>query len=103
MSLYRFVDATNNATKRAVGFLRNSKTLGLSPDIEKLCQERRNLHSILIANPTDPKIREDYNVANRKVKNEVQKHKQNMLNQTIISLENDYHYNNSHNLFKKVK
>ena len=98
-----FVKITNKVTEDTVGFQRNRQTAGLSPKVEEMCQQRRDLRKKMLANPSDVSLCESYRKANRDVKNEVRKFKQNKLKETINSLEDDYQKNNSHNLFRTVR
>ena len=49
----KFVEITNKVTEETVGFQRNRKTAGLSPQVEQMCQQRRNLRKKMLINPLD--------------------------------------------------
>ena len=99
----KFKEATNKTTEKVVGFKRNNLVEKLPQSIEVLCEERRQARLQTLNKPKVAIYRKKYHTLNKKVKTAVRKHKRTMLEQKVEQLEDDFHHNRSHNLFKTVR
>ena len=86
-----------------MGFKRNNLVEKLPQNIEILCEERRQARLQTLNKPKVAIYRKKYHNLNKKVKTAVRKHKKKMLEQKVEQLEDDFHHNRSHNLFKTVR
>ena len=86
-----------------MGFKRNNLVEKLPQSIEVLCEERRQAILQTLNKPKVAIYRKKYHTLNKKVKTAVRKHKRKMLEQKVEQLEDDFHHNRSHNLFKTVR
>ena len=99
----QFKNETNKITESIVGIKRNPKTEGLGKEVEDLCKQRRNARLMYINDPKNTNARETYKSLNKIVKREIKVLKKKKLQHKIQLLEQDFHQNNSYNLFKIVK
>ena len=98
-----FKGITNSATKDTVGFRKRKMVHGMPPDLEKLCEQRRNAKLLTLNRPSDHTARDQYKNINKQVKNAVKECKIKALKEQIDLLEEDFKKNNSHNFFKTVR
>ena len=99
----KFKEATNKTTENVVGFKRNNLVEKLPQSIEVLCKEKRQTRLQTVNKPKVAIYRKKYHTLNKKVTTAVRKHKRKMLEQKVKQLEDDFHHNRSHNLFKTVR
>ena len=99
----KFKYETNGITESIAGIKRNPKTEGLGKEVENLCKQRRNARLVHIKDPNNFNARETYKSLNKIVKRETKNFKKKKLEQKIQAMEQDFHKNNSYNLFKTVK
>ena len=99
----QFKNETNKITESIVGIKRNPKTEGLGKEVEDLCKQRRNARLMYIKDPKNTNARETYKSLNKIVKREIKVFKKKKLEHKIQLMEQDFHQNNSYNLFKTVK
>ena len=86
-----------------VGFRKRKLGEGMPPELEKLCEKRRQARLQTLSNPTNVSIRKQYQTINKEVKKAVRKCKTDTLDDKINQMEKDFRHNNSHELFKNVR
>ena len=86
-----------------MGFKRKRQVPGLPPEVETLCEKRRQSRLEMLNAQDDDDIVQKYRRLNKKVKKAVKAHKNKTLDDKVVQIETDFANNNSHNLFKTVK
>ena len=98
-----FKELTAKASETVIGYKRKKCINGLPIEIELKCEQRRTARRRQLDDPANLLKREDYKRLNREVKAAVRDHKNNLLEEKIQEMEENFEQHKSHDLFRAVR
>ena len=93
----------HSVAKQEIGLKQHKQLENLSCEVINLCERRRKAKINLLNHPDDAGKQIEYRKLNKTVKKLIQKQKRENLQNKIMTLEEDFAKNNTHNLFRSVR
>ena len=93
----------HSVAKQEIGLKQHKQLDNLSCEVINLCERRRKAKINLLNHPDDAEKQIEYRKLNKTVKTLIQKQKRENLQNKIMTLEEDFAKNNTHNLFRSVR
>ena len=93
----------HSVAKQEIGLKQHKQLENLSWEVINLCERRRKAKINLLNHPDDAEKQIEYRKLNKTVKKLIQKQKRENLQNKIMTLEEDFAKNNTHNLFRSVR